>query len=94
MVKAIAPLPLIFLPISIGGSAVKRRFKSLTSDSQLPSSITLKNKNIYIFLIFSSKLTKGIRNLIHEAETLLPKGVPDKLEIEVSCRLQNFCMLI
>ena len=46
MVKAMAPLPLIFLPISIGGSAVKRRFKSLTSDSQLPSSMTLKNENI------------------------------------------------
>ena len=57
MVKAIAPLPLIFLPISIGGSAVKRRFKSLTSDSQLPSSMTLKNRNIY-FLNFLIEINK------------------------------------
>jgi hypothetical protein len=81
MVKAIAPLPLIFLPESIAGSAVKRRFKSLTSDSQLPSSITLKNGHIYIFF-FLTEVNK--RNQIYEVETLLPKGVPDKLEIEVS----------
>ena len=89
MVKAMAPLFLIFLPESIAGSAVKRRFKSLTSDSQLPSSMTLKNKEIY-FLSFLVEINKKNQ----ESETLLSKVVPDKLEIEVSCRLQTFCMLI
>ena len=62
MVKAIAPLPLIFLPESIAGSAVKRRFKSLTSDSQLPSSMTLKNGNIFFEFSHPNYVTKGIGN--------------------------------